>query len=227
MLSTVIVRIIVGLRKAAAKGGWATERKICLVLVPLQGIFNFVIFVSSKIANERTANPERPICEIIVGLFRGPIDDPVILTGLNLIRDKDGNIVVESNIGNEGGASYDSAAWKNLSSRTSTGNGDAGGGADGVSSAGGQSRLSNFGLSSASPSSQVLPVSRLSSGLSGGLSSGFSNAGLNVSLSGGGISNYGDISMSEAGMSTNEGSASVPISLSSMDERRTKRRGRL
>ena len=60
-----------------------------------------------------------------------------------------------------------------------------------------------------------------------GLTSGFSNAGLSVSLSGGGASNFGDISMSEAGMSMDEGSTSIPISLPSVDELNMKRKGSL
>ena len=90
-----------------------------------------------------------------MGLFCGSIDNPVILTGLNLIWDEDRNIKIKSFIEDDkGGASYDSAAWKIFSSQTSTGYGGACNSTDGTSSTGGQSCLSDFGLSSASPCRQ-------------------------------------------------------------------------
>lgn len=57
-----------------------------LILFPLQGFFNFMIFISHKLYSYSRSNGEYTFCDLIGMLFCQGIDEPVILTSLSLIQ---------------------------------------------------------------------------------------------------------------------------------------------
>ena len=54
--------------------------------LPLQGVFNFIIFLGHKIYNRRDwANEDESICEIVRQLFAGSVEEPVFISRITLV----------------------------------------------------------------------------------------------------------------------------------------------
>jgi hypothetical protein len=71
--------------------------KITLVFLPLQGFFNFVIFVSSKVYNYHRICHDMSICQIIALLFCTSAHDPCFISRISVVMksENDGENVVE------------------------------------------------------------------------------------------------------------------------------------
>jgi hypothetical protein len=63
--------------------------RVILVFLPLQGFFNFVIFVSHKIYNYRRVHRNVSICNVLGLLFQGSGNDPTIMISRISIVDVD------------------------------------------------------------------------------------------------------------------------------------------
>ncbi len=63
------------------------SKGLYLFFMPLQGFFNFIIFVSHKVYNHRRCNREMSMCAAIVLVFREPynVQDPFVFTGLSIV----------------------------------------------------------------------------------------------------------------------------------------------
>jgi hypothetical protein len=60
--------------------------KLMLVLLPLQGFFNFVIFVSHKIYNYRRVHCDVSICQVIALLFCTSAHDPCFISRISIVK---------------------------------------------------------------------------------------------------------------------------------------------
>lgn len=127
MMSTLLIQALVVLRRENnpldISDSPPLEKKLRLVLQPLQGFFNFFIFICNKIVNERSVNPDTSVLDIIAQLFLGSIDDaPILVTGLNLVRGHDErDIKIDSNEiqhndedDQQEDSSYDSKVWGSI-----------------------------------------------------------------------------------------------------------------
>jgi hypothetical protein len=57
-----------------------------LILFPLQGFFNALIFISHKIYNYRRTHPDVSPCTVLQSLFRGDLDEPVALSRISIVQ---------------------------------------------------------------------------------------------------------------------------------------------
>jgi hypothetical protein len=70
-------------------GHWA--RNIMLVVTPLQGFFNLIIFISHKIYNYRRTNTDASVCSVLYLLFIGHASESVLFSRISRIEyDADG-----------------------------------------------------------------------------------------------------------------------------------------
>jgi hypothetical protein len=60
--------------------------KITLVFLPLQGFFNFIIFVSHKVYNYRRVRGDVSICRVITMLFRTSVHDPCFISRISIVK---------------------------------------------------------------------------------------------------------------------------------------------
>ena len=78
-----------------------------LVFTPLQGFFNFAIFVYYKVDNVRRSNPEFLFSEVLRLLFTGKLAEPVMISRISLIQiDEVDRGVLEVSILNENKEEY-------------------------------------------------------------------------------------------------------------------------
>jgi len=72
-------------------------RKIHLILTPLQGFFNFLIFLWSKVVTLRLLSPELSVFGALKELFcnRQHKEDVILISNINFIKDEDGILEVE------------------------------------------------------------------------------------------------------------------------------------
>jgi len=64
---------------------FAVVDRIILVFLPLQGFFNFVIFVSHKVYNYRRVNRNASSCYVLGLLFQGSANDPTLISRISLV----------------------------------------------------------------------------------------------------------------------------------------------
>ena len=62
---------------------------LSFVLMPLQGFFNALIFISHKVYNYRRVHGDVSRCDVIKLLFRGNADEPLLLSRISLVRMND------------------------------------------------------------------------------------------------------------------------------------------
>jgi hypothetical protein len=63
-----------------------------LIFMPLQGFFNFIIFIGHKVYNYRRVNKEASICSVVRTLFRGALEEPMFMSRLTIVNnDRDAN----------------------------------------------------------------------------------------------------------------------------------------
>jgi len=60
--------------------------KLTLVFLPLQGFFNFVIFLCFKVYNHRRVNREKSTCQILKIIFVTSVQDPIIISGISMVK---------------------------------------------------------------------------------------------------------------------------------------------
>lgn len=77
-LTPAILRCVCGNSKRVAR--------LQVVLMPLQGFFNLLIFVSHKIYNYRRVHQDVSRCEVLWLLFRGSPTEPVILSRISIVQ---------------------------------------------------------------------------------------------------------------------------------------------
>jgi hypothetical protein len=68
--------------------------KLTLVFLPLQGFFNFIIFVSFKVYNYHKVCHDVSICRVIGLLFCTSTHDPCLITGISGVMHEDDSIKV-------------------------------------------------------------------------------------------------------------------------------------
>ena len=114
--------------------------------LPLQGLFNAVIFISHKIYNYRRIHPHTSRYEVLCKLFAGDVNDHILFSHLSVVEirnkreekeeeEEDGEEekeeeeeeeeeeqITESQIENENNDDYDSHLWGGLSKSSSSGN---------------------------------------------------------------------------------------------------------
>jgi hypothetical protein len=60
--------------------------KLFLILLPLQGFFNFIIFVSHKIYNYRRVHRDVSICQVLKLLFCSSAHEPVFISRISVVK---------------------------------------------------------------------------------------------------------------------------------------------
>ena len=95
-------------------------KKMSLVFQPIQGFFNFLIFVGGKVAAASRRNPELSLYRITKGVLNGTneiADDMVVFTGINFALDENGQLE-PSNVqaAVSVGTSFHSSAWEGYNS---------------------------------------------------------------------------------------------------------------
>jgi len=63
--------------------------KMMLVLLPLQGFFNFVIFVAHKVYNYRRVHRDVSICHVLTLLFRSSAHEPYFISRISMVKQYD------------------------------------------------------------------------------------------------------------------------------------------
>ena len=86
-----------------------------LVFTPLQGFFNFGIFLYYKVDNFRRSNPALSISEVLRLLFKGNLDEPFMISRISLLRfDEENKRVLQVGITNEDEEEYYSYDFRNV-----------------------------------------------------------------------------------------------------------------
>jgi hypothetical protein len=80
--------------------------KAMLVLVPLQGFFNFFIFISLKIYNYRQTHNEARMFQAFIKVIKEPIQEPCYISRISIVN-HDRNDVVVQDIDNGNGGGVD------------------------------------------------------------------------------------------------------------------------
>ena len=75
--------------------------RLGVILSPLQGFFNAIIFICHKVYNYRRIHPDVSRIEVIKKLFKGDADDEVLFTRISNICINDRNNVMEVEVENE------------------------------------------------------------------------------------------------------------------------------
>mmetsp|Transcript_20118 Transcript_20118/g.24791 ORF Transcript_20118/g.24791 Transcript_20118/m.24791 type:complete len:470 (+) Transcript_20118:77-1486(+) len=66
------------------------------IFLPLQGFFNFVIFLWHKVHNYCRVNEEESYCSVIYRFFfKGEVNEPVMLSRISMVRDEHDNLRIE------------------------------------------------------------------------------------------------------------------------------------
>mmetsp|Transcript_17849 Transcript_17849/g.20337 ORF Transcript_17849/g.20337 Transcript_17849/m.20337 type:complete len:472 (-) Transcript_17849:278-1693(-) len=81
-------------------GGETTEsyfiiHTLTAIFLPLQGFFNFVIFLWHKVHNYCRVNEEENYCSVIYLFFKGEVNEPVMLSRISMVRDEHDNLRIE------------------------------------------------------------------------------------------------------------------------------------
>jgi hypothetical protein len=101
------------------KGGFfQVIKKLALVFQPMQGFFNFLIFVGSKVAVASRRNPESSIYSIITSILKGTneiSDDMIEFTGIDFVMTEDVQLV-QTNASENPRADPSSQLWERNSS---------------------------------------------------------------------------------------------------------------
>jgi len=104
------------------KGKQLIVRKFHLIFEPLQGFFNLLIFVGSKIVTLRNTHPDMSVCDALAVLFSWRkqrfTDDIIVITGINFVQGEDGNMEPERGNNNEI-ISYETSRWNSFVSNES------------------------------------------------------------------------------------------------------------
>jgi hypothetical protein len=61
-------------------------KKLHLIFQPMQGFFNFLIFMTSKIYQQRCIDGDQSIVDIVKKMFKKKYDDPIIISRLSLME---------------------------------------------------------------------------------------------------------------------------------------------
>ncbi len=76
--------------------------RLSFVFMPLQGLFNMLIFVAHKVHNYRRAHEDAPRnYRILVMLFKGSVEDPLLFSRISLINIHEEQKIVEIELANE------------------------------------------------------------------------------------------------------------------------------
>jgi hypothetical protein len=102
-----------------------TLRKLQLIFQPMQGFFNFLIFMSSKIYQERVIDRNQSYIDVVKKIFTKKYDDPIIISSLSFVEgDLFNNNAFEmhhhEDNGEDGDLSEDDSKPTNLSSPHAT-----------------------------------------------------------------------------------------------------------
>jgi len=87
------------------EGLFQVFKKLALVFQPMQGFFNLLIFVGSKVAVASRRNPESSIYSIITSILKGTIeisDDMIEFTGIDFAMNEDGHLAQTNASGSPG-----------------------------------------------------------------------------------------------------------------------------
>ena len=60
--------------------------RLSFVLVPLQGFFNLLIFISHKVISYRRAHTDVSRCSVLVLLVKGSVEDPLLFSRISLLK---------------------------------------------------------------------------------------------------------------------------------------------
>lgn len=63
--------------------------RLTLVFLPLQGFFNFIIFVSHKVYNYRQVHPDTSVCRVMNLLFCTSSHDPFFISRMFIVKNND------------------------------------------------------------------------------------------------------------------------------------------
>ena len=74
---------------------------LTVILLPLQGFFNALIFISHKIYNYRRTHPDQTRCHVLRLLFTVEIEEQIIFSRISLIRMNTENKIMEVEIADE------------------------------------------------------------------------------------------------------------------------------
>jgi hypothetical protein len=74
--------------------------RLQIVLMPLQGLFNALIFIYHKIYNYRRIHPDVSRCHVLKLVFSGKADDEVLFSRISMISEN-GDDSIDINIHNE------------------------------------------------------------------------------------------------------------------------------
>jgi hypothetical protein len=86
--------------------------RLQLFLLPLQGLFNAIIFISHKIYNYRRIHPKTSRYEVFCKLFAGDVNDHILLSQMSVLETHNNR---EEEIEVENDEDYDSHLWSGLS----------------------------------------------------------------------------------------------------------------
>ena len=88
---TVLFQVFTAARYIKGDTGLATFKKMKLIFQPLQGLFNFIIFVTGNVVILRLSDPNRSTWDTIKNLFcLKNLDDEFDITGIKFVNDSDG-----------------------------------------------------------------------------------------------------------------------------------------
>merc|ERR1712113_772204 len=73
-------------------------------MVPLQGFFNFLIFVSHKIYNYRRVHGDVTRCSVMKLLFQGDAEEPILFSNMSIVEYNQDNVVMNIVPGDEDGS---------------------------------------------------------------------------------------------------------------------------
>ena len=77
---------------------------LSFVLIPLQGFFNAMIFISHKVYNYRRVHKDVSRCGVIKLLFQGNTQEFFLFSRISLVRMNDNKRIVYINLSNENGS---------------------------------------------------------------------------------------------------------------------------
>ena len=76
---------------------------LSFALMPLQGFFNALIFISHKVYNYRRVYGGVSRCDVIKLLFRGNADEPLLFSRIAMVRMNDDGSIIDIEVSNENG----------------------------------------------------------------------------------------------------------------------------
>ena len=76
---------------------------LSFALIPLQGFFNALIFISHKVYNYRRVHQDVSRCTVVKLLFKGLADEPLLISRISRVQIDDRGRIVDVGVSNENG----------------------------------------------------------------------------------------------------------------------------